>query len=375
MNQLAAICFRAVMAGVFLFTLAASAVTNDFRGAQFIGFKTFSSFKKSAGEQTNEVVLTSPEIRAGIPWDEIILSWNADAPAGTYLKLEARAVYTNHSTRFYTMGLWSADPSRHPRESVLKQKDDDGDVQTDTLVLKQPAGRLLLRITLGGDGKLKPKLKFLSASLLDSSALREPLPPNRAAWGKTIEVPERSQMAYEGGGVWCSPTTVSMLLAFWSERLKRGELDRDVPEVAKGVFDANWHGTGNWVFNTAYAGSFRGLRAYATRLSDVAELEDFVARGIPVGLSLCYDRLRGVGRGPNGHLVVCVGFTENGDPVINDPGTSIHVRKTFSRERLMDAWAYSKNTVYLIYPENARLPKDRFAHWESSASRKAATRK
>jgi hypothetical protein len=64
------------------------------------------------------------------------------------------------------------------------------------LILQQPAERFQLRLTLGGDTKGKPLLKFLSVSLLDSKAERSPLPPNRKAWGKTIDVPERSQMAY-----------------------------------------------------------------------------------------------------------------------------------------------------------------------------------
>jgi hypothetical protein len=176
-------------------------------------------------------------------------------------------------------------------------------------------------------------------------------------------------MAYENGDKICSPTTVSMLLSHWSYKLGRPGLNCDVPEVVSGVFDPVWGGTGNWVFNTAYAGSFRGLRAYTTRLSDVSELEDFIARGIPVGLSLCYNRLRGKSREPSGHLVVCVGFTKDGDAIINDPGTRKNVRKTFPRANLIDAWAYSKNTVYLVYPVNTQLPKDRFGHWESPKSK------
>jgi len=158
------------------------------------------------------------------------------------------------------------------------------------------------------------------------------------------------------------------VMTWWSQKLNRPELDRDVPEVADAVYDANWHGTGNWPFNTAYAGSYRGMRGYVTRLSDVSELEDWIARGIPVGLSVCYDRLRGKGPGPNGHLVVCVGFTGEGDPIINDPGTSKNVRKTFPRKNLIYAWSYSRNAVYLIYPENAKVPKDRFGHWDSRTS-------
>jgi hypothetical protein len=339
------------------------------RGIQFIPFNSLSAFKKSRGTN-GETIFTSREIHSRIPWNELIASWNADMPTNGYLRIEVRAIYEDRSTKWFTMGLWSGDPERHPRESVRRQKDDDGDVDTDTLALSKLAERVQVRVTLGTDRGRKPKLKFLSLSLLDSKAKSDPLPPNRAAWGKTIDVPERSQMAYENGSVICSPTTVSMLLAHWSKTLKRPSLDHDVPEVVKGVYDPKWQGTGNWVFNTAYAGSLPGMRAYTTRLSDVAELEDFIARGIPVGLSVCYNRLRGRSRNPSGHLVVCVGFTENGDAIINDPGTSKNVRKVFPRANLIDAWSYSKNAVYLTYPEKMKLPKDRFGHWDSPVSRK-----
>jgi hypothetical protein len=291
------------------------------------------------------------------------------------LSIEVRAIFPGRATKWYTMGMWAGDPARHPRESVRQQKDDDGDVETDTLILQPSAERFQLRLTLGGQAGEKPKLKFIGVSLLDSRRVRSPLAPNRNAWGKTIDVPERSQMAYENGGVLCSPTTVSMLLAHWSRELNQPGLDHDVPEVIRGVYDPKWTGTGNWVFNTAYAGSFRGMRAYTARLSDVAELEDWIAQGLPVGLSLCYNRLRGKSRTPSGHLVVCVGFTENGDAIINDPGTSKNVRKVFPRTNLIDAWQYSKNTAYFIYPESASVPRDRFGHWDSwTAKKRIATK-
>jgi hypothetical protein len=79
--------------------------------------------------------------------------------------------------------------------------------------------------------------------------------------------------------------------------------------------------------------------------------------------------LRGRKSGPSGHLVTLVGFTEKGDPIINDPGTSENVQKVFSRRNLVNAWAYSRNAVYLVYPESTNVPKDRFAHWHSWTSR------
>jgi Peptidase_C39 like family len=342
----------------------------DCRGGQFLGFTSFSKFERSKGESPGELVLTSPVIEAALKWDELIASWNVEKTDATYLKVEARALYADHATKYFVMGKWSAQADRFPRECVLQQKDEDGDVSTDTLILRQPTQRFQIRLTLGGEGNLKPKLKFLGISVTDTTATLQPLPPNHSAWGKTIPVPERSQMAYPNGKVLCSPTTVSMIMTYWAKRLKRPEMDKDVPEVVKAVYDANWKGTGNWPFNMAYAGSYPGVRAYVTRMSDLAELEDWIAAGVPVGLSLCYDRLRGKGPGPNGHLVVCVGFTPEGDPIINDPGTSKNVRKIFPRKNLLYAWAYSHNAAYMIYPENAEVPRDRFGHWQSWTSRK-----
>jgi hypothetical protein len=188
-----------------------------------------------------------------------------------------------------------------------------------------------------------------------------------------LAVPEKSQMAYENGEVLCSPTTVSMLLGYWAAVQHRPQWDKDVPEIQAGIFDRIWGGTGNWVFNTAYAGALPGMRAYVTRLTDLSEVEDLVEGGVPVGLSLCYDRLRDRGPGPSGHLVVCAGFTPEGRVIINDPGTGKNVQKVFSRESVERAWSYSKYAVYLIYPESVKLPPSLYGTWDPPVLRTAAT--
>jgi hypothetical protein len=289
---------------------------------------------------------------------------------GAYLKIEARALYPERATKYYTLALYSGNPARHPRQSVRNQKDPDGDVATDTLILKEPCERLQVRLTLGGDDHQRPGLRFLGLSLTDTKATPPVLPSHRTAWGKTIAVPERSQMVYSNGNALCSPTAVSMIMGYWSRRLNRPELDRDVADIVQAVYDPVWQGTGNWPFNTAYAGAYAGLRAYVTRLSALAELEDWIAGGLPVGLSVCANRLFARPGPPEGHLVVCVGFTKDGDVIINDPGTRRNVRKVLPRKNVISAWAYSKNAVYLIYPEHARLPKDQFGHWDSRTSRR-----
>jgi hypothetical protein len=116
-------------AAVSLAMSGLAAFALDLRGGQFFGFNDFSSFQSSAGEKPGERVLTSPEIKAGISWDELVASWNVELPDGAYLKIEARGIYPPGPTRYYVMGLWSGDPKRHPRESVLHQKDAQGGCQ------------------------------------------------------------------------------------------------------------------------------------------------------------------------------------------------------------------------------------------------------
>jgi uncharacterized protein YvpB len=216
-----------------------------------------------------------------------------------------------------------------------------------------------LRLTMYPPGS---RLKFVGLSFY------APIPPTDSpartpsAGGEVLPVPERSQMAFPEGGGWCSPTSTSMVLAFWANKLSRADLNKTVPEVAEGVNDPNWPGTGNWPFNTAYAGSFPGMRAYVTRLGGLNELELWIDSGMPVVASVAYGVLKGK-QTTDGHLVVVAGFTQDGHVIVNDPGTRLNVRKDFSRENFLKAWDHSKRTVYLIYPDSAVVPPDANHHW------------
>ena len=335
--------------------------------SHFIGRTNFTDFSRSTDGQ-GEITLLSPVMDAGVDWNQLVVSWNAAAPPGTYLKVAARALGHGVPTRFYSLGWWSPDNLAFPRTSQGAQHDADGEVNVDTLALSRLADAVQVRLTLGGMHHDAPALKFLGLSFCNTNVLPPVLPPNRAAWGKLISTPERSQQSYAGGGGWCSPTSVSMALARWGMVAQREDWNLDAPAVAAGVYDHGfYHPTGNWSFNTAFAGSLSGMRAYVTRLNDISELEDWIAAGIPVMISARWDLLQD-GRPPdlNGHLTICRGFTKTGDLVINDPWTDVKVesvRHIYQRENVRRAWATSHNKVYLIYPENVTPPADRFGHW------------
>lgn len=335
--------------------------------SRFVGMDDFSKFARSKNEN-GETVLVSSEIRPGITWNQLIVSWNADAPAGTFLKVEARAISPVRTTKFYTLGNWSPDDKIFPRSSLRNQREAGGSVDTDTLILTQPADAAQIRVTLGETNGAMTVLNFLGVSFADTRVPPAVRPPNRAAWGKIIATPERSQNGYPNANGWCSPASLAMVLARWSEILDRPEMNLAVPEVAAKVYDDDFAGTGNWPFNTAFAGSFRGMRSFVTRFDDLSEVEDWIAAGIPVILSARWDWLSpGRPQDSEGHLIVCIGFTENGDVIVNDPAARLDrgepIRQIYQRADVIHAWSKSHNTVYLVYPPNSKIPENRYGHW------------
>lgn len=346
--------------------------STDRRGRAFACFADFGAFERSV-DPGGDITLTSPTVPTGIPANEAIVSWNADTPPGAGIIIRCRTLRSGEWTAWYVMGRWSQDGVAWPRVSVDGQRDADGEVRTDTLALVEPAEGVQVQVSLHAASGQAPELRFLAISLADTRHDAPDLDPDRAAWGREITVPGLSQLGWPGGSGWCSPTSTAMVLDFWSLRLSRPELDVTVPQTAAATYDAIYKGTGNWPFNAAFAGSFAGMRAYVARLSDIRELEEWVLAGIPPVVSVSYDLLRGKPKDQDpGHLMVCDGFTADGDIVLNDPAHHPErgevARRVFPRADFLRAWRRSHYLVYLIYPIGAAVPGDRCGHWESAGT-------
>jgi len=305
-------------------------------------------------------MVESPEVLVKAGFDHAIISWNASTPPGSYLNVCLQAKIDGAWSPWYNMGLWTRDDRPQPRTSFKGLDDEWAKVDTDILILKKPAEAFRAKVELSSvDGSAYPTLRFLAISVTDTQHPRSSTRPHKRAWGKELDVPELCQLSVEGGSPWCSPTSTAMVLGYWARKLKRPELTLGITECAHAIYDQAWGGTGNWTFNTAFAGEFAGIRAYVTRFASVPEIERMIAKGVPVIVSVDYNKLnRRQTEVTMGHLMVIRGFTRSGNPIFNDPWAHLDkgqtVRKIFKRADLEYGWLGSNGshgTVYVIAPE------------------------
>ncbi|HYY54259.1 MAG TPA: peptidase C39 family protein [Candidatus Dormibacteraeota bacterium] len=291
--------------------------------------------------------LRSPVLELA-PFDEVVPSWTALTPPGTWLEVRARVAFVKRWTRWYSLGVWAERDEPVARHSVPGQRDADAEVATDTLRVAVAAQTLQVELGLF---TLSPQaLPVVTSLSLASSSEAEPpaFRAERAAWGRVLEVPPRSQMVHrDGGEAWCSPTSVAMVLAYHG-------VDVGVPAAAAATYDWAYDGCGNWPFNTAFAARF-GMDAHVARFSSMYELERSIAEGLPLVASYAWKEGELPGAplpAVDGHLGVVIGFDDRGDPVVNDPAarTDDEVRRTYPRVEFERQWRRSRGTVYVIRP-------------------------
>jgi hypothetical protein len=314
----------------------------------------------------------SPDIEIGFPCDQIVVSWNSITPPGSYLTVYIQARSGGFWSRRFTVAIWNRDNRPVNRMSVNGQKDEIGGMEADILRLKMPADAFRVSAKLSSlDGRTYPTLRLLAAQALNSKDINVRMSPRKSVWGKDLTVPERSQLTIPQGNRFCSATSTAMVLDYWARKLGRPELSVPLQEAVDRIYDKEFGGTGNWPFNAAFAAEFGGLRAYVTRFAGIPMIEEWIAKGVPVIVSMDYNILRHrESQGKMGHLMVFRGFTKEGDCIINDPYTKLDkgesVRKIFTRADFEPSWLSNKaamGTVYLIYPDGWGIPRNSYLQW------------
>ncbi|KNE81258.1 MULTISPECIES: peptidase C39 family protein [Streptomyces] len=316
---------------------------------------------------------TGPVRRLSVPANEVVPSWNAHTPAGTWLQVELRGTYTDGTdTPWYVMGRWAAGDAEGDirRTSVDDQSDGRSSVWTDTFSVNSSAGDLRLasyrlRLTLyrkpGGDRTpVVWRLGAMASDIPDRFTVPASAPGAGAA--RELELPRYSQNIHigeypeydNGGEAWCSPTSSQMVIEYWGRKPTKKQLawvnpefaDPQVCHAARYTFDYQYDGCGNWPFNAAYAATYRDMQGIVTRLGSLGDVEKLIGAGIPVITSQSFleSELDGAGYGTAGHLMCLIGFTEDGDVIANDPASDSNdaVRHVYKRRQFENIWLRTK---------------------------------
>lgn len=323
---------------------------------------------------------TSGPLEAGFAADQAIASWNLEAGHTAVIEISARAVGGDWHP-WLPLAEWGEVGSRRSVRTGPAGTGPVPAVDTDVLVAADGTAfdAVRLRITLGEAPEGHPlHLAAVSFSAPDHTPGDHRSSGAPAAAGSPSGAAARlrplSQRAYParddlggGGPVWCSPTSLTMVMDAWHVAIPEsiddapGGADPRVPWVAREAYDATYDGTGNWSFNAAVAGGL-GLAAVVTRLRSLEDARTLTAAGIPLVASIRFaDRAELAGAdydAPTGHLVVVRGLTPEGDVLVADPanpGGPAGLR-TYPRTQFDAVWARSRRTAYVVTPRGLALP-------------------
>jgi hypothetical protein len=325
---------------------------------------------------------TSQWVEPGYSFTELIASWSAKTPKDSWIEIKVRGRGSEGRTSWDVLGRWTSGDRNLLRSSVSGQSDDGTSVAVDTWrTAGLPGYQLRILLARRSGASYRPSLDLATAmtSRLPSSAGATSRPG--VARGTVIDVPRFSQMVHRGhyprwgggGEAWCSPTSTSMVLAHWDRLpparryrwVPDGHVDPWVDHAARMTYDHAYDGTGNWPFNTAFAAPLAG-KAFVTRLRSVREAEKFIAAGIPLVVSIAFDRGELDGApisSSNGHLLVIVGIRQSGDVVVNDPAADRRrgVRRTYDRGQLERLWLEASGGLTYVITDGRPLPTPRRA--------------
>ncbi|MEV6327525.1 peptidase C39 family protein [Streptomyces sp. NPDC051909] len=312
---------------------------------------------------------TSPVHTSTVPATEVIASWNAHTPPGTWIQVDLRGTYGDGTdTPWFVMGRWASGDADIRRTSVDDQSDGKASIWTDTFAVDDPASGLRLvsyqlRLTLHRTpGTTLSPLVWRLGAMASDIPDRFDVPASAPGLDHELTVPRYSQNTHvgqypeydNGGEAWCSPTSSQMIIEYWGRRPSSADLawvnpdfaDPQVCHAARHTYDHQYAGCGNWPFNAAYAAAYPDMNAVVTRLTSLTDLETLIRAGIPAITSQSFrkEELTGAGYGTSGHLMTVIGFTATGDVIANDPASPSNeaVRRVYRRREWENIWLRTK---------------------------------
>lgn len=265
----------------------------------------------------------------------LVMSWNALIDEASRMTFSIAIGHDGLFSDFYIMGYWTQDY----KSSFPHQDDDSATINIDTLIPKIAVSSIKIKCLIRASETNETALRNISITTKPSE--RNMVIDHDLLGASNIIVPKRAQLSIPDiGRRICSPTSLSMLLAYY-----------DYPEapeiVAEHVYDQGASIYGNWSLNASYAGGFNDLYARVEYIDDFSLVVDYLRLGIPMALSIKTSHLTDLDGSimayPNGHLIVLRGL-EMIDGlwygIVNDPAAyeAEDVERRYLLDELIAAW-------------------------------------
>lgn len=272
---------------------------------------------------------TGPEVVTPFGFTEFLPSWNVQTPADTGVLIEYRL--RDRRTGKWSPWLYFGQWGRTTKSlRYFDWKWENGKVDTDVAVLKEPADAYQARVTFQSFNLATPvpSLSRLAACYSgdgpDSLATHERLPEADTSWQRDIPVPYLAQgdapkaLAKQI----CSPTSTAMVMSYWAKQ------PVDVVDNAMRILDPVYNIFGNWS-RAAQRASELGLKTHLRRFRSWDDVKPYIARGVPLIISVNWEAGEFpsnpvMKNGTDGHLIVLRGLKVDGGKlkvIANDPAT------------------------------------------------------
>lgn len=321
--------------------------------------RTLSKFFDHSENPTPETDHFIWEGGSPLPFNELILSWNALRPTTGKITFFVSVKHNNWSP-WHRLAEWGADTQKtfvNKLNPYVHTKYVKVEMQRNIV-----ASEFRIKAVFS-DGASKRSLNALFACISNMSMFRVnksvPEKPSLLVKG----VPQQSQMVIDHprNKDLCSPASTSMIVQYFANKLYGGTGPLGMPDYvvdfADKVHDNGVLGIyGNWPLNVAQAhdASNGNIFYRVERLNSFHELYEYLSKEIPVAVSV--RRLKG-GATPYsaGHFMVVVGWDSAKDAVICIDPAFHGNRKTLKRYKLrhfLNAWALSRNLSYIPMPKH-----------------------
>lgn len=279
------------------------------------------------------------------PFDELLISWNADRPEKGQFVILVSLLHREWSP-WLLYAVWGSKIQYSFHETTSQSPIQTYQDQVEILDGEKATG-YRIRVEASGGATLADFHSFFACTCI-RNVDREPftLPI------KSVEVPvvgiSQLQQAHPRSNCFCSPSSITSMIHTLSPSSKVSPLS-----IASSVYDSGFDIYGNWPFNTAqlYVHLQRKWSCYVARLKNFSALFNRLNRGLLTIVSVKGPLPGSLKNYNSGHLLVVRGYDASQNIIhCMDPAypTDKETLVSYPLKEFHQAWEKRGNIAYII---------------------------